>query len=66
MILNSLNATSSFSLQEIAISFTEESFIDAKECNLKSLLKDIGKSTILELWQVKYSQLSLSAPPLGS
>lgn len=33
----------------------EESFIDAKECNLESLLEDIDESSILELWQVKYA-----------
>ncbi|PKY50040.1 hypothetical protein RhiirA4_466285 [Rhizophagus irregularis] len=35
----------------------EESSIDAKECNLESLLEDIDESSILELWQVKYAVL---------
>jgi hypothetical protein len=35
----------------------EESSIDAKECNLESLLKNINESSILELWQVKYAAL---------
>ncbi|GBB98370.1 hypothetical protein RclHR1_03200020 [Rhizophagus clarus] len=33
----------------------EETFIDAKECNLESLLKDVGESSISKLWKVKYA-----------
>ncbi|GBC04594.1 hypothetical protein RclHR1_05770002 [Rhizophagus clarus] len=33
----------------------EETTIDAKECNLESLLEDVGESSISELWEVKYA-----------
>ncbi|GES91442.1 protein FAR1-related sequence 5-like [Rhizophagus clarus] len=33
----------------------EETSINAKECNLESLLKDVGESSISELWEVKYA-----------
>jgi hypothetical protein len=33
----------------------EDTSIDAKECNLESLLEDVGNSSVLELWEVKHA-----------